>query len=138
MYRVRTSAHSHHGLLPPTTNHKQENHGRIKRILILRYLIHFLAKSLIFHRDGFFFITSSRSWIGIRKKILLLSHLTYPFWGGGYFSKMLGYLRHARWNGGWISFVSNSKAFFDGINRLFHAHGTCISRTNNSCTTPRE
>ncbi len=33
-------------------------------------------------------------------------------------------------------FVSNSKAFFDGINRLFHAHGTCISRTNNTCTTP--
>ena len=49
MYRVRTSAHSHHGLLPPTTNHKQENHGRIKRILILRYQIHFLAKSLICH-----------------------------------------------------------------------------------------
>jgi hypothetical protein len=47
MYRVRTSAHSRHGLLPPNTNHKQENHGRIKWILVLRYLIHFLAKSLI-------------------------------------------------------------------------------------------
>jgi hypothetical protein len=50
MYRVRTSAHSRHGLLPPTTNRKQENHGRIKQILVLRYLIHFLAKSLIW--DG--------------------------------------------------------------------------------------
>ena len=47
MYRVRTPAHSRHGLLPPNTNHKQENHGRIKWILVLRYLIHFLAKSLI-------------------------------------------------------------------------------------------
>ena len=73
-----------------------------------------------------------------QKKILLLSHLTYPSFLWGYFSKMLGYSRHARWNGGWIFFVSNSKAFFNGINRLFHAHETCISRTNNSCTTPRE
>ena len=47
MNRVRTSAHSRHRLLPPTTNHKQENHGRTKRVLVLRYLIHFLAKSLI-------------------------------------------------------------------------------------------
>jgi len=47
------------------------------------------------------------------KKILLLSHLTYPSFCGGYLSKMLGYLRHARWNGGWIFFVSNVKAFFD-------------------------
>jgi hypothetical protein len=31
MYRVRTLAHSCHGLLPPTTNHKQENHGRSSR-----------------------------------------------------------------------------------------------------------
>ena len=50
MYRVRMSAHSRHRLLPPTTNHKQENHGCIKRILILQYLIHFWAKSLIW--DG--------------------------------------------------------------------------------------
>jgi hypothetical protein len=46
MYRVRTSAHSRHGLLPPTTNHKQENNGRIKRIFVLRYLIHFLPNLL--------------------------------------------------------------------------------------------
>ncbi len=29
MYQVPTYVHSCHGLLPPTTNHKQENHGRI-------------------------------------------------------------------------------------------------------------
>jgi hypothetical protein len=28
MQQVRTLTHSHHGLLPPTTNHKQENHGQ--------------------------------------------------------------------------------------------------------------
>ena len=28
MYKGRTKKHSRHGLLPPTTNHKQENHGR--------------------------------------------------------------------------------------------------------------
>ena len=50
MCQVRTLANSCHDLLPPTTNHKQENHGHIKLILVLRYLIHFLAKSLIW--DG--------------------------------------------------------------------------------------
>ncbi len=44
MYQVRTQTHSRHGLLPPTTNHKQENHGRSQWILLPRYLNHFLAK----------------------------------------------------------------------------------------------
>jgi hypothetical protein len=54
-------------------------------------------KTLIFHRDGFFFITSSRSWIGIRKKNTptVTSHI--PLFLGGVFSKMLGYLRHTSW-----------------------------------------
>jgi len=46
----------------------------------LKFIMH--MKILIFHRDGFFFRNSlSVDWY--QKKILLLSHLTYPtFWGG--------------------------------------------------------
>ena len=76
-------------------------------------------KTLIFHRDGFFFFTSSRSVDWYQKKNTPSVTSQIPLFFGGYLSKMLGYLRHAsqakmEWRMDF--FVSNSKAFFDGIN----------------------
>ncbi len=47
-------------------------------------------KILIFHRDGIFLLRVPAPWIGIRKKILLLSHLKYPSFFGGVFEQNVG------------------------------------------------